>query len=271
VNAAVCWLARQPHVAVVRTRNPAFRFDHRKLVVADGRLAWSGGRNFRDESFERDRDLSYTVAGPLAGELAEMFDAYWAEQGGRPAVPVPPPAAADAPNAVARVVRTRPTDREIARHLYRAVELARHHVYAENPYLGDARLVYLLARARSRGADVRVVLPADADSRLFDRSNRVVANRLLAAGCRVYVYPGVTHVKALAVDGVWAYTGTGNFDALSLRHNRELGLAVCDGPVIRELEERVFEAAFRPEWEQTRPVPVGPRDYLAELIAGVWG
>ena len=52
--------------------------------------------------------------------------------------------------------------------------------------------------------------------------------------------PTHTESAALAVDGVWAYTGTGNFDNLSLRHNRELGLTVVDGPLIRELEERVF-------------------------------
>ena len=58
----------------------------------------------------------------------------------------------------------------------------------------------------------------------------MTANRLLRAGVRVYLYPGMTHVKATTVDGLWAYLGTGNFDALSLRHNRELGLAVGRRP-----------------------------------------
>ena len=61
------------------------------------------------------------------------------------------------------------------------------------------------------------------DSPVYDHSNRVTANRLLKAGVRVYLYPGMTHVKALAVDGVWAYTGTGNFDTLSLRAARSSG------------------------------------------------
>jgi cardiolipin synthase A/B len=265
VNQALCWLARQPHVQVIRERNGGFRFDHRKLVIADGRIAWDGGRNFVDSAFFRDHDLSYTLAGPLAAEWAGRFDENWEFQGGeRQAAPAA--TETPTPNAMARLVRTRPTDHSLARLVYHAVERARHHVYVENPYFGDNHLLYLLAGARHRGADVRVVLTVQSDSTLYDRANKVTANRLLAAGCRVYMYPGMTHVKALAVDGVWAYTGTGNFDNLSLRHNRELGVAVSDGPFIAEFEDRLFHADFCPEWELTEPLPVGPLDYLAELI-----
>lgn len=267
VNAAVCWLARQPHVTVVRTRNANFRFDHRKLVVADGRVAWTGGRNFVESAFTTDHDLTYTLGGPLAADLAERFERFWHRQGGSPAVPVPAATPAEAPNALARLVVTNSIDRSLARVVYDAVERAERHVYVENPYLSDSHLIYRLARARQKGADVRVVLTLHSDSEIYDRSNRVTANRLLKAGVRVYLYPGMTHMKALAVDGVWAYTGTGNFDNLSLRHNRELGLTVVNGPLIRELEERVFQPDFRPEWELTEPLPLSPLDYLCEFLA----
>jgi hypothetical protein len=55
----------------------------------------------------------------------------------------------------------------------------------------------------------------------------------------------MTHVKA-AVDGCWAYLGTGKFDPLRMRHNRELGLSVSAGPLIGEVEERLFLTDFRP-------------------------
>lgn len=267
VNRAVCWLAKQPHVVLVRTRNANFRFDHRKLVVADGRIAWTGGRNFVESAFEKDHDLTYTVGGPLAADLAERFEKFWHKHGGSPAVPVPQPTPAEVPNAQARLVITNSVERSLAKMLYNAVERAERHVYIENPYFSDSHLIYLLAKRRKQGADVRVVLTLHSDSDIFDRSNRVTANRLLKAGVRVYLYPGMTHVKAMAVDGVWAYTGTGNFDNLSLRHNRELGMAVSGGPVIRELEERVFLPDFRPEWELTEPLPLSPLDYLYEIIA----
>ncbi len=270
VNRAVCWLAQQPHVQVVRGRNPVARLDHRKVVIADGRLAWCGGRNFYRSAFTTDHDLSFTMAGPLAAEVADQFEERWLEQGGAPgpALPAPPPLAE--PNALARVLRTRPGRLTLARALYAAVARAEHHVYVENPYLSDGRMLHLLARARRRGADVRVVLTLQTGTGVYDRANRVTANRLLAAGVRVYLYPGVTHTKALSADGVWAYTGSGNFDPLSLRHNREIGLAISGGPAVAEVEARLFQPDFNPAWELTAPLPVSPLDYLAEMVAGVF-
>jgi cardiolipin synthase len=270
LNRAVCWLADQPYVTVLRTRNPGLRLDHRKLVVADGRIAWSGGRNLVDDAFFATHDLTYTVDGPLAGRMAEVFEDAWRHNGGTARSDSPPPPPSDLPNALARVVRTTPAKREFARILYEAVEKSEHHVFVENPYFSDNHLISLLARARRRGSDVRVVLTLDSGSRIFDRSNRVTANRLLAAGVRVYLYPGKAHAKVLAVDGVWAYIGTGNFDNLSLRRNRELGLAINDGPIIAELEERLFWRDFQDEWELIEPLPVGSLEYLAEFIASTF-
>jgi cardiolipin synthase len=270
LNRTVCWLASQPHVELLRTRNPYSRFDHRKLVVADGRVAWSGGRNFTQSAFFTAHDFTYTLAGPLAGQIAELFEEFWRDQGGTPCGPLPPsPPPADA-NSAARVVRTRVTQRQLQQSVYLAVERARHHVYVENPYFSDSRLQLLLAEARRRGADVRAVMTLADDSEAVNHANRVVANRLLRAGVRVYVYPGTTHAKALAVDGVWAYAGSGNFDPLSFRHNRELGLAIGGGPIIAEMEDRLFRADFRPEWELTEPLTVTAFDHLLDFLAGTF-
>ena len=65
--------------------------------------------------------------------------------------------------------------------------------------MSDNELLYLLAKARHLGADIRVVLTVEGDSAIFNHSNRVWANRLLEAGCRVYLYPGVLHTKALTL------------------------------------------------------------------------
>jgi cardiolipin synthase len=271
VNRVVADLARQPFVEVVRVRNPFARFDHRKLVLVDGRLAWTGGRNFASSAFFKHHDVSFTITGPLVGELQECYDDYWKEQGGAPgpcaapaAVPPPPPEV----NAYARLLASEPGHPELARALYRAVDHARDHVYAENVYFTDSRLVYKLSQARRRGVDVRAVFTFSTNDDEVNRANRVVANRLLRAGVRVYVYPTMTHVKAAAVDGCWVYLGTGNFDMLSLRHNRELGLSVGGGPLIAEVEERLFQIDFRPEWELTHPLPLTCGDYLCELLAG---
>jgi cardiolipin synthase len=266
LNEAICWLARQPYVELLRTRNPFGRHDHRKLVIADGQVAWTGGRNFTERAFFARHDVSYTLTGPLVGELEERFERFWQEQGGRPAGPLPPSPTALA-NAGARLVYTEPGERSLRRAVYEAVGRACHHVYLENPYPTDNELIIKLARARRRGVDVRVVLTVQADTSAVNHANRAVATRLLRAGVRVYLYPGLVHTKALAVDGGSAYLGTGNFDRLSLRHNHELGLVIGAGPVPAELEEGLFRPDFRPEWELTEPLPLTPIDYFYEIVA----
>ena len=115
---------------------------------------------------------------------------------------------------------------DLADVLFAAIDHARHHVYLENPYLCDGRLLLHLVEARRRGVEVRVVLTLESDEDITNRANRVTANYLLRAGVHVYLYRGRTHLKTLSVDGAWAYTGTGNFDPLSLRHDYELGIAL---------------------------------------------
>jgi cardiolipin synthase len=160
---------------------------------------------------------------------------------------------------------------DLADALFCAVDHARHHVYLENPYLSDGRLLLRLMRARGRGVDVRVVLTLCASEDIANRANRVTANFLLRAGVRVYLYPGATHLKALTVDGAWAYVGTGNFDPRSLRYDCELGVALGEGPVIREIEEEVLGPSFRPDCELKEPLPVKPADRLSEVLAALFG
>lgn len=274
VNAALTRLARHPAIEVRRIRNPFGRLDHRKLVLADGREAWTGGRNLVRRAFCEQHDLSFTLTGPLVTELDRSFEARWLEQGG-PARLVcaefaTAPSVPDPPDAWARLAWSGPGCRELQAELYRVVDQARQYLYLENVYFTDSRLICKLARARQRGVEVRVVLTVQSTNPAINRANRVTANRLLQAGVRVYLYPGMTHVKAAAADGCWGYLGTANFDPLSLRRNYEVGLLIGAGPVLGELEERLFEVDCRPEWELTEPLPVSLGDYVCELIAGLW-
>lgn len=269
VNGVECWLSHQPCVQVIRTRDPWTRFDHRKLVVVDGEIAWTGGRNFTREAFLEDHDLSLTVTGTLVHRLEETFERWWRAQGGTP-YPIPDRLRALQANALARVVVTGPFEHELAHAVYRAVDQARHHIYLENPYFTDSRLQFKLVQARKRGADVRVMLTTSDVSEVINRANRVTANRLMRAGIRVYIYPRMTHVKAMSVDGRWAYLGTGNFDRLSLRQNHELGFAIGGGPLIDELEDRLFLPDFQPEWERKEPFRLRPWEYLFEAMASLF-
>jgi cardiolipin synthase len=271
VNRAVCWLAQQPGVELIRIRNPFAHFDHRKLVLIDGQSAWAGGRNFTQPGFFVRHDLSLTLQGSLVAEWQTMFENYWYDQGGQSACvhipiregPVPPIIA----NAAGRLVSSGPTEHSLSKELYHAIDHARSFVYLENPYLTDNGVIVKLARARRRGVDARVLFTIRSDTPSINHSNKVTANRLLAAGVRVYLYPDRIHTKAALVDGCWAYLGSGNFDLLSLHRNHELGIVFGPGPVLAELDQVLFQPDFNPDWELHAPLPLTAADRAYEMLA----
>ena len=127
-------------------------------------------------------------------------------------------------------------------------------------------MLYELVKARRRGVDVRVILPYKTDSGTITRSNVLAANAMLRNGIRVYIYPGMSHLKAAIYDG-WACMGSANMDNLSLRTNREMNLATSHPPAVDELFNRVFARDLQRSVELTEPLPNKWSDYLAELLA----
>src|SRR5262249_20754287 len=112
INKVVCWLAQQPYVQLIRTRDPCYHFDHRKLVVADGKVVWAGGRNFDITHFYKQHDLTYVMIGPLVRDMAGRFECFWEKQGGHPLPPLDTLEAPE-PNALARVIGTDPPKHEL--------------------------------------------------------------------------------------------------------------------------------------------------------------
>jgi phosphatidylserine/phosphatidylglycerophosphate/cardiolipin synthase-like enzyme len=88
---------------------------------------------------------------------------------------------------------------------------------------------------------------------------------MLEHGIRVYIYPGMSHVKAAVFDG-WACLGSANWDRLSFRINKEINIATSDPAAVEELNERLFERDFAQSVEMTEPFPERWSDYLIEMI-----
>jgi phosphatidylserine/phosphatidylglycerophosphate/cardiolipin synthase-like enzyme len=126
-------------------------------------------------------------------------------------------------------------------------------------------MLYELARARKRGVDVRVIVPLETDRGMITRNNVLAANALLKNGVRVYIYPGMSHVKAAIFDD-WACVGSANWDRWSLYLNRELNIATSEPSAAGELKERVFEKDFATSVELTEPIPERWTDYLYETF-----
>jgi cardiolipin synthase len=247
------FLERDSRLSVRLTEMPWFTADHSKVFVFDRRYAHLGGMNIGREYRHEWHDLMVELEGPVVGALHKDFLQAWSHTG----------LAGDLAYAWRSLTSTEAFDGEAERDDYidirplytlaaepqiylaqlEAAKSARRYIYIENTYLFDNLFVAELIRARRRGVDVRVVLPRDSDLGLSDSSNRVTANILAANGVLVYVFPGMTHVKAALFDG-WACLGSANFNKLSLKSNRETNIATSDPRFADELLQRVFEADF---------------------------
>jgi len=241
--------------------NPWLTVDHRKCFIIDGREAYVGGMNI-GRNYRYDwHDMMVRLTGPVVGRLEKDYRLAWAHAG-----PLGDFAYAWAwlfdrtsprKNPVAnamdlRPLRTATGKTEIYRAQYEAIERSRRYIDIETPYFDDDSSLRALIRARQRGVDVRVVLPARNDSGLMQVNNALVAGDLLRNGIRVYAYPGMTHVKAAIYDG-WACVGSANFDKMSLRVGQELDVAFSDPDTVDRLKRELFEKDFARSREITEP------------------
>ncbi|MBV8076587.1 MAG: phosphatidylserine/phosphatidylglycerophosphate/cardiolipin synthase family protein [Planctomycetaceae bacterium] len=261
-----------PNVTLIEPPGPFFRFDHRKLAVVDGRVAWSGSMILTEVARRRWRNVNFLAEGPIVPQSVALFEDRWREVGGPPEGPLPPaPAAVPpmSPNAQVRMVRTDIHERSLKDTIYHAVDHARRHIYLENPYFSDDILTDKLIAARERGVDVRAILTLRGNVRRLNRYETLTANRLLRGGVRVFLYPAMTHVKAMSADGVWAYVGTGNFDELSLRNNREVSLSISSPDVVGELDRTVFLPDMAVSQELWALMPA-PKNWLLLELMELW-
>ncbi len=270
----VAYLRQDSHVKVRPFLNPWFSSDHSKTVIVDGNLAWLGGMNIGREYRYEWHDLMVELHGPVIGHLEDDFKRVWAYSGPfgdlAYAIAVLPgsPKPRDfgpGPWTNVRLLPTRTGWKPFATAVLASLQQAQDRIYVENPYLFDKRVVHALVEARSRGVDVRVVLPCVNDFKAGGRGNVVIANYLIEHGVRVYFYPAMTHVKALLVDG-WSCLGSGNLNHLSLRVNHEQNVATSDPGFASRLEKDLFEEDFARSYELKDSVSVDWVDFLADLM-----
>lgn len=269
------YLTRESRVQVRSFLNPWFSSDHAKLFLVDGAYAWIGGMNIGREYRYEWHDLMVEISGPVVASMEEEFRRSWAHAGPLGDLAFVGAAISQSnendpihPGAGWIGVRRLPTRtlwKPFSTAVQGAIHRAQRYIYVENPYLFDPRTIAGLVRARQRGVDVRVILPHSNDHAVGKRSNLVMANYFLENGVRVYFYPGMTHVKALLVDG-WSCVGSGNLNHLSMRLCQEENVATSDPAFAEQLRKELFEEDFAHSDELTRPIEVGWADFLADLV-----
>ncbi|TDK23726.1 cardiolipin synthase [Luteimonas aestuarii] len=243
---------------------------HRKIVVVDGAIAYTGGMNvcdIQDESLREDayRDLHLRLEGRAVRALQLLFVEDWAYATGRrefiSSVVADMPALPPKGDVPAQVLASGPDSswEAIHRAHVSAIHAAKQRVWMTTPYFvpGEAAMMALTSAALA-GLDVRLLVPRMSDSRLVTLAARSYFGPLLVAGVKVYEYgPRMLHSKSLLVDDHLAIIGSANFDHRSFRLNFEVSM-LFDDPGIAAQLHRVIETdlASAPRVRQGRHRPL---------------
>jgi cardiolipin synthase len=253
---------------------------HRKLLVVDGQVGFTGGIGIADlylgHAQDRDhwRDAQFRVEGPVVGQMQAAFLDNWIETGGELLHGTEYfPKLDSVGSQAAQAVHSSPGGgTENLRLMYHlAIASASRSILIANAYfVPNSLAVSMLVDARRRGVQVEIIVPGPiTDAQLVRRASRAKWGPLLEAGVRIYEYqPTMYHTKVMVVDDHWVSVGSTNFDNRSFRLNDEANLNVIDDEFGRTQAEVFAEDRARSRevtLEQWRRRPIGER--LQELVA----
>jgi cardiolipin synthase A/B len=223
-------------------------FDHRKVVVIDGLVAYAGGPGIEDHfNDERFHDVMLRMEGPIVAQLQAVCLLSWHFQGG----PLP-----ETPAELDRFFPEQPTGDGVRMEILlnnpgeghlpivaaykEAIAGARRRLYVINPYLADRAIIRAIIRAARRGVDVRVIVPADPKSLPASGAVRHWFAELTEAGVDLREHPHMAHAKVLVSDDT-VLAGTANLDGLSLRRNWELMVRANDKAFADHVAHELFD------------------------------
>lgn len=269
---------------VIPLRNPYFNLrNHRKILVVDGRVGFTGGLNIREhcelalQPAHPTQDVHFRFEGPVVAHMMEDFTLDWQFTTGeelRGDAWFPP--LAEAGLVEARGIADGPDENfeAIPWVLLGALAAAERTVRIVTPYfLPDQTLIAALNLAAMRGVSVQIVLPTKSNLRFVQWASMAQLWQVLVNGCEVYQSPEpFDHSKMMLVDDAWAFIGSANWDARSLRLNFEFNVECYDAAFAAEvgaLIDAKMEASRRLGLEEVdaRSLPIKLRDGIARLFS----
>ena len=281
------WKRMRERGIEVRLFNPLFPHlfaqplrDHRKIIVVDRKIAFTGGMNVADEycvgtggeSGRAWRDTHARVEGAAAWEMTTVFSEAWGASGGSDLdlQPLAPPGE----GAVRVLVLDSRPGRghgETASALAAIVAASRERIWITNAYFAPrGRAIDMLVGATRRGVDVRLLLPGRTDVPVVRHAGHGWYDTLLAAGIRVYEYqPAILHAKTMVADDFVSFIGSSNLDFRSFHLNSECNFLVFDDGVGQTLSaaferDLLSSREIGAEWIRTRSHRLG--DSLARRL-----
>jgi cardiolipin synthase A/B len=227
------------------------RRDHRRVLVVDGKVAFTGGAGFADQwlgnadSKDHWREVHARIEGPLVTVLQATFMQHWFKEA-KELINGPNefPSLGRAGNLKAQVI---PTSSHGAAPLALALSVAfssaEQSIWITNAYCAPGKAhVRLLVEAVKRGVDVRLLLPGKHnDQPMTKAAGRTAYGDLLKGGVKIFEYePSMIHAKTVVVDGQFSIFGSSNFDSRSSQINEELDIAVLDAGFGKRMQQ-IFE------------------------------
>ena len=246
--------------------------NHRKLLVVDGIVGFTGGMNIADENVMATnpvapvQDLHFRIEGPVVGQMSDAFAQDWAlatneeleDDAWSPSI-------APRRGALARVIDSGPDEdvEKVEFAVLQAVSCAQVSIMVMTPYfLPDQRLITALSLAAMRGVAVDLVVPQASNHRLVDWASKSNSQPLLSDGVRMWLSPPpFQHGKIMVVDGEWCLIGSCNWDIRSFRLNFELCMEVYD----RELAARLTSVMTEARSTELTLTDLDARSFLVHL------
>jgi cardiolipin synthase A/B len=254
---------------------------HRKLLIVDGQIGFSGGIGIADnwlgdaDSKDHWRETVVRVEGPVVTQMQFAFMDNWIKSRGELLTGLDYfPQLQRAGNCIAQVLKSSPSEGSSAAKLMYVVSIvsAQKSIYLNSAYfVPDADTTRALEGAVRRGVDVRVIVPGEnMDVPVVRYASRLQYGMLLRKGIRIFEYlPTMMHAKTMVVDGIWTTVGSSNFDDRSFRLNDEVNVNVYDEGIASQMEKMFFEDLARSEeitrrrWKKR-----GRIERLKERVAG---
>lgn len=233
--------------------------DHRKLMVVDGKVAFTGGVNisstyansslFKSKARKNDkvgwRDTHIKIEGPAVAALQWEFLSNWVHQpSGDLVTSVYFPPLAPMGNQLIRVLSSEPDGESSIHQAYvLAIDSAKTSIHITCAYfIPDQALLAALIGAAQRGVDVRLVLPGVKESGLAFFAGQSYYEEILSAGIHIHQMQGsVLHAKTAVIDAIWSTIGSANMDTRSFVHNHELNVVLYDEGLGQAMEQAFLE------------------------------
>ena len=257
--------------------------NHRKILVVDGALGFTGGMNIREGSYLKldtaypTRDLQFKLEGPVVSHLVSAFAQDWTHTTGEHldgdlwCPPISPVG-----SSTARGVSDGPDDdfEKLVWTILAGLRAADRHVRIVTPYfLPDQALLTALNVVALSGVRLDIVLPETSNLRIVGWAMRAQLAQVMEYGARIWLSPApFDHTKLMLVDDGWALFGSGNWDPRSLRLNFEFNVECYDPDLVSILDDIVAETIedarplSRDELDR-RSLPIKLRDGAAWLFS----